>query len=121
MHSVPQAASHAPVLHGTYSALVYHAHQTLNSIKKSQQVKLDGDNLDIPSVVAVSRYVVYTILLCDPQASQGLVIGNLLCAGTTSNRDSPMTMTSAVGSMPVLPRLRSFWKMATQSMVCPAD
>ncbi|KAL8882908.1 MAG: hypothetical protein Q9192_007503, partial [Flavoplaca navasiana] len=29
---------------------------TLHSIKKLQQVKLDGDNLDIPSVVAVSRY-----------------------------------------------------------------
>ncbi|KAL8836977.1 MAG: hypothetical protein Q9176_005978 [Flavoplaca citrina] len=56
MHSVPQATPYAPVVHGTYSALVYHVHQTLHSIKKSQQVKLDGDNLDIPSVVAVSRY-----------------------------------------------------------------
>ncbi|KAL8753617.1 MAG: hypothetical protein Q9199_004921 [Rusavskia elegans] len=56
MHSNPLPNGHSTAVQTTYSTLVYHAYQTLNSVKELQQVKLDGESLDIPSVVAVSRY-----------------------------------------------------------------
>lgn len=56
MHSNPLPNGHSTAVQTTYSTLVYHAYQTLNSIKELRQVKLDGESLDIPSVVAVSRY-----------------------------------------------------------------
>ena len=38
-----------------YSSLVYGAYQTLADIRRGKSVRIDGDHLDIPSVVAVSR------------------------------------------------------------------
>ena len=40
----------------SYANLVYRAHETLNNIKRDKYVKIDGEALDIPSVVAVSKY-----------------------------------------------------------------
>ena len=39
-----------------YSQLVYKSYQALEKLKRLQEVKIDGRTLDIPSVVAVSRY-----------------------------------------------------------------
>ncbi|CAL8579680.1 hypothetical protein XPA_005414 [Xanthoria parietina] len=56
MGSIPQLNGHSTVIQSTYSTLVYHAYQTLTNIQRNRWVELDGESLDIPSVVAVSRY-----------------------------------------------------------------
>ncbi|KAL8848265.1 MAG: hypothetical protein Q9221_006703 [Calogaya cf. arnoldii] len=43
-------------LHGAYSTLVYQAHQTLQTIKRAEKVELNGEALDIASVITVCRH-----------------------------------------------------------------
>ena len=40
----------------SYANLVYGAHKVLKNIKCHETLTIDGEALDIPSVVAVSRY-----------------------------------------------------------------
>ncbi|CAO1602106.1 hypothetical protein XANCAGTX0491_005737 [Xanthoria calcicola] len=56
MGSIPPLNGHSTAVQSTYSTLVYHAYQTLANIQRVRWVELDGESLDIPSVVAVSRY-----------------------------------------------------------------
>ena len=46
----------AAATHESYANLVYGTHKVLKSINCHKTLKIDGEALDIPSVVAVSRY-----------------------------------------------------------------
>ncbi|KAL8685872.1 MAG: hypothetical protein Q9224_005634, partial [Gallowayella concinna] len=48
-----------------YSILVYNAHKALKDIRKLERVQLNGSNLDVPSVVAVSKYHIQPLLADD--------------------------------------------------------
>ncbi|KAL8810030.1 MAG: hypothetical protein Q9223_000868 [Gallowayella weberi] len=52
-------------MEAAYSMLVYNAHKTLKDIIKLEIVNIDGSNLDVPSVVAVSKYHVSPLLARD--------------------------------------------------------
>ena len=41
----------------TYSELVYETYEKLREIRSANHIIIDGETLDIPSVVAVSRYI----------------------------------------------------------------
>ncbi|KAL8853693.1 MAG: hypothetical protein Q9221_001504 [Calogaya cf. arnoldii] len=56
MSSGPSLHGRSTNVQGIYATLVYRSHQSLKDTKKFQQVEVDGKTLDIPSVVAVSRY-----------------------------------------------------------------
>ena len=58
---------HSGIPASTHSVLVYNLFKKLQGIVHNGSVKLNGEDLDIPTVVAVSRYVSNT----NPSASVG--------------------------------------------------
>ena len=80
-----------------YSGLVYKAYEKLEKIKCLKHVKIDGENLDIPSVVAISRY--------DPSSENPCIGGYDSYPSVTADTMSHLSLTTvkiSVGaSMPV--------------------